>query len=103
MSTWVILLCVAALVFGSRFLLMEPWLPLKLSENIQQVLSFSAPAVLTAIATPIIFFPNLSLDLGIDNDYLVAAIAVAFLAKITGNTLITIVIGMVCFLFLHQF
>lgn len=102
MDTWVILLTVAALVFGSRFLLMEPWLPLKLSETVQQVLSFSAPAVLTAIAAPIVFIREDQFNLSVDNHYLIAGIIVVFLALMTRSTLLTVVLGMVSFLALRH-
>ena len=102
MDTWAILLIVAALVFGSRFLLMEPWLPLRLSETVQQVLSFSAPAVLTAIAAPIVFIHEDQLSLSMDNHYLIAGIIVVFLALITRNTLLTVILGMLSFLVLRH-
>ncbi|WP_066016982.1 AzlD domain-containing protein [Endozoicomonas atrinae] len=102
MDTWAILLIVAALVFGSRFLLMEPWLPLKLSETVQQVLSFSAPAVLTAIAAPIVFIREDQLSMSMDNHYLIAGIIVVFFALITRNTLLTVILGMLSFLILKH-
>ncbi|MFK0573211.1 AzlD domain-containing protein [Endozoicomonas sp.] len=102
MDIWVILLTVAALVFGSRFFLMEPWLPLKLSQNVQQFLSFSAPAVLTAIATPIVFIRDNQFSLSMDNQYLIAGIIVVILALITRNTLMTVILGMLSFLVLKH-
>lgn len=102
MDTWFILLTVAVLVFSSRFLLMEPWLPLKLSENVQQMLSFSAPAVLTAIATPIVFIRAERFSFSLDNHYLIAGVIVVILALITRNTLLTIVLGMLSFLALNH-
>lgn len=102
MDTWVILLTVAALVFGSRFLLMEPWLPLKLSENVQKMLSFSAPAVLTAIAAPIVFIRDDYFTLTMDNHYLIAGIIAVILALATRNTLMTIILGMLSFLVLKH-
>lgn len=100
--TWIILFSVAALVFASRFLLMEPWLPLKLDDNAQQLLSFSAPAVLTAIAAPIVFMREEQLSLGMDNQYLLASIVVVAVALATRNTLLTVVLGMVSFLLLRH-
>ncbi|WP_422459803.1 MULTISPECIES: AzlD domain-containing protein [unclassified Endozoicomonas] len=102
MDTWVILFIVAALVFGSRFLLMEPWLPLKLSDTVQQALSFSAPAVLTAIAAPIVFIREDQLSLSMGNHYLIAGIIVVFLALMTRNTLLTVILGMLSFLLLRH-
>lgn len=102
MVTWVILFSVAALVFASRFLLMEPWLPLKLSDNAQKFLSFSAPAVLTAIAAPIVFIREEQLSLGMDNQYLLASVVVVAVAFATRSTLWTVVLGMVSFLILRH-
>ena len=102
MNTWVVILIVASLVYGSRFLLMEPWVPLRLGKRLQKVLTFSAPAVLTAIAAPIVFIHNNDLHIDADNHYLLAAIVVVILAFVTKNTLITVLLGMASFLFLHQ-
>ena len=100
--TWVILLSVAALVFASRFLLMEPWLPLKLGDSAQRLLSFSAPAVLTAIAAPIVFIREEQLRLGMDNQYLLASAVVVAVALATRNTFLTVVLGMASFLLLRH-
>ena len=102
MVTWIILFSVAALVFASRFLLMEPWLPLKLSDNVQQILSFSAPAVLTAIAAPIVFIREEQLSVGMGNQYLLASVVVVVVALSTRSTLWTVVLGMVSFLLLRH-
>ena len=102
MVTWIILFSVAALVFASRFLLMEPWLPLKLSDNVQQLLSFSAPAVLTAIAAPIVFIREEQLSVGMGNQYLLASVVVVVVALATRSTLWTVVLGMVSFLLLRH-
>ena len=102
MVTWITLLCVAVLVFASRFLLMEPWLPLKLSDNVQQILRFSAPAVLTAIAAPIVFIRDEQISLDMDNHYLVASVVVVVVAIVTRSTMLTVVSGMTCFLFLRH-
>ena len=100
--TWIILFSVAALVFASRFLLMEPWLPLKLGDRAQQLLRFSAPAVLTAIAAPIVFIREEQLNLSMDNQYLLASAVVVAVALATRNTLLTVVLGMVSFLLLRH-
>ena len=102
MVTWIILFSVAALVFASRFLLMEPWVPLKLSDNVQQLLSFSAPAVLTAIAAPIVFIREEQLSVGMGNQYLLASVVVVVVALATRSTLWTVVLGMVSFLLLRH-
>lgn len=50
-----------ALVFLSRYLFLEPKLPLRLSPTLQRLLSYSGPAVLTAIWAPIVFMPEKNL------------------------------------------
>ena len=100
--TWIILFSVAALVFASRFLLMEPWLPLILGDSAQRFLSFSAPAVLTAIAAPIVFIREEQLKLGMDNQYLLASAVVVAVALATRNTFLTVVLGMASFLLLRH-
>ncbi len=43
------ILAMTALVFTSRYLFLEPKLPLRLGVRTQKVLSYASPAVLTAI------------------------------------------------------
>ncbi|MGC9462312.1 AzlD domain-containing protein, partial [Vibrio genomosp. F10] len=44
-----------AVVFLSRYLFLEPVLPLRLSYEVKRFLKFSSPAILTAILAPIMF------------------------------------------------
>ena len=53
--TWFILIILALVVFMNRYILLEPNLPLRLPKWFQQSLQYSAPCLLTAIATPIVF------------------------------------------------
>lgn len=56
-----------ALVFLSRYLFLEPKLPLRLSPTLQRLLSYSGPAVLTAIWAPIVFMPEKTLWLALSS------------------------------------
>ncbi|MGI2190324.1 AzlD domain-containing protein [Shewanella baltica] len=91
----------AAVVFISRHLLLEPKLPLRLSKVTQTFLSYSAPAVLTAIFAPIVFVQEGQLDLSLDNSYLICAVVATILALVTRNTLLTTVLSMGLFFFIH--
>lgn len=91
----------AAVVFISRHLLLEPKLPLRLSKNTQTFLSYSAPAVLTAIFAPIVFVQEGKLDLSLDNSYLICAVVATVLAFVTRNTLLTTVLSMGLFFTIH--
>lgn len=101
MNAWMMIFSVAAVVFASRFLLLEPWLPIKLSQNVQDILKFSAPAVLTAIATPIVLFREQEISIALSNHHLVASVVVVVLSLITRSTLLTVMSGMGTFLLLR--
>ncbi|MBF9002416.1 MULTISPECIES: AzlD domain-containing protein [Vibrio] len=90
-----------ALVFISRYLFLEPKLPLRLSANVQRFLSYSSPAVLTAIWAPIVFTHEKSLWLDSFNPYIWASLLAGILAWKTKNVLLTTVVSMAVFLMLN--
>lgn len=95
------ILAMTAVVFLSRYLFLEPKLPIKLGVRTQRLLAYSSPAVLTAIWGPIVFLPEGELMLSSDNAYLWAALLAAGLAWKTKNVLLTTVVSMGVFLFLN--
>ena len=97
---WLIILGMASVVFVSRYIFLEPKLPLTLSKNTQRFLSYSAPAVLTAILAPIVLVRDNQLSLSLDNNYLIGAIVACLLAYFTRNTLLTALISMGVFFFI---
>ncbi len=94
---WSTLLLMATLVFISRYLFLEPKLPIRLGPRVLHFLHYTGPAVLTAIWAPIVFTRGDELNLTIDNPYLVAALFAAILAVTTRNVLLTTVLSMVLF------
>ena len=98
---WLIILSMAVVVFMSRHLLLEPKLPIRLSKNALTFLSYSAPAVLTAILAPIVFVPEDQLAISIHNPYLTCALVATVLAYVTRNTLLTTVLSMGLFFILY--
>lgn len=94
---WLSLLLMAALVFISRYIFLEPKLPVRLGPKILHFLHYTGPAVLTAIWAPIVFHRNGELNLAINNPYFVAAIVAAILAVTTRNILLTTVLSMALF------
>lgn len=88
------------LVFASRYLFLEPGLPLKLGHKTQRFLSYASPAVLTAIWAPIVFIPDGKLDLSAHNPYLLGALVAALIAWKSKNVLLTTIISMILFLLL---
>ncbi|MCL1125584.1 AzlD domain-containing protein [Shewanella surugensis] len=98
---WLMIGMMTLVVFMSRYTFLEARLPLKKFEKIQVFLGYSAPAVLTAIAAPIVFVREGSeLSMGMDNGYLMAGIVACVLVYLTKNTLLTVVLSMALFLFL---
>jgi branched-subunit amino acid transport protein len=98
---WLTILLMALVVFASRYLFLEPKLPLRLSQSMLKFLSYSAPAVLTAILAPIVFIQDGVLNLSFDNSYLISAIFAILIALITRNTLLTTVLSMGLFFLIH--
>ena len=95
------ILLMTALVFTSRYLFLEPKLPIRLGVRTQKVLSYASPAVLTAIWAPIVFLPEGELGLSVQNPFLLAAIIAVLIAYLTKNVLITTIVSMAAFLLLR--
>ncbi|GLO62720.1 branched-chain amino acid ABC transporter [Vibrio sp. MACH09] len=94
------ILAMTLIVFLSRYLFLEPAIPLRLNTTAQRILRYSSPAVLTAIWAPIVFLPEGQLNTGINNPYFIAALLAALLAWKSKNILITATISMAAFLLL---
>ncbi len=94
---WTTLILMAAIVFISRYLFLEPRLPIRLGPRVLHFLHYTGPAALTAIWAPIVFHREGSLDLGLDNPYLIAAVFAALLAITTRNVLLTTLLSMALF------
>lgn len=91
------ILLLACITFGTRYLFLEGRLPIRLGPNVKHLLSFSGPAVLTAIAAPIIFIHQQQLDIAIDNPYLWGALAAVVTAYKTGSVYWTMGVGLLVF------
>lgn len=96
------ILLMATLVFVSRYIFLEPKLPLRLNQNTLTFLSYAAPAVLSAILAPIVLIHNGALDLSMSNLYLISALVALILAYFTRNTLLTTVFSMALFFLLKS-
>jgi len=94
---WTTLVLMALLVFISRYLFLEPRLPLRMGPRLLHFLHYTSPAVLTAIWAPIVFQHEGQLNLAPGNPYLIAAIFASILAITTRNVLLTTVLSMALF------
>ena len=90
----IFIILLAAITFFTRYLFFEGKLPLRLSENAQTLLSYSAPAVLTAIAAPIVFIRDQQLEANLNNPYLIAAFLAVLVAYLTRSIYWTVFLGM---------
>lgn len=89
-------------VFFSRYLFLEPRLPIQPGPRLLHFLSFSIPAVLAAVIAPMIFVQNQTLALDPMNPYLLGAVIAAVCMRLTGKTLLTVTLSLVAFM-LYRF
>jgi branched-subunit amino acid transport protein len=101
--TFITILLLAAVIFTSRYVFLEGRLPVRLGANARDFLSFSGPAVLTAICMPIVFVKGDQLNVALNNPYLGAAIVSIVAAWKTGNIYWTVGLGMLVFILYGSF
>ncbi|ENX33126.1 hypothetical protein F889_03061 [Acinetobacter colistiniresistens] len=96
--SWSLLILLAIVVFMNRYMLLEPNIPLRLPKWFQQSLQYSAPCLLTAIATPIVFMDEQgSFRETLLNPYFLATILTIAIAYKIKHTLLTIFLSLACF------
>lgn len=100
---WWIIIGAGLIVFTSRYIFLEPKLPLKLGQRAERLLVYSSPAVMTAIIGPIIFLPEKSLDISFSNAYLLAAIITVLIAWRINHALVVTLLGTTVFFVLRYF
>lgn len=96
--TLMTILLLACITFTTRYLFLDGHLPIRLGPNVRHLLSYSGPAVLTAIAAPILLVHQQQLDLASDNAYLWGALMAIVVAHKTGSVYWTIGLGMLIFM-----
>ncbi|MFT5815225.1 MAG: branched-subunit amino acid transport protein [Psychroserpens sp.] len=87
----------ALITFTTRYLFIHPRLPVRLGAKMAKLLSFSAPAVLTAIWVPIIFIQQGELSMSLNNPYLIAATFAVIAAAKSKSIYLTMFIGLITF------
>lgn len=99
MNEGLLILGMAAVTFGPRYLPLAVLRRFTLSQPILRGLSFVPPVVLMAIVAPAMLLPTGNrLDLSLDNAYLWAGILAFLVAWWGKNLLLTITVGMSAFL-----
>lgn len=96
MSENIILIVIGAglATYFTRFPLMVLSGNKHLPEWLRKYMNYIAPAVLTALIAPSIFYRQGKLDLSLNNDYLIAAVITGLAAYFTKNMLAAVVTGL---------
>lgn len=95
--TLLIIILMALITFTTRYLFIHPRLPVRLGAKVAKLLSFSAPAVLTAIWVPIIFVQQGQLNMSLQNPYLIAATFAVLTAAKSKSIYLTMLVGLISF------
>lgn len=89
---WLSIALMALITFAVRYVFIARAMPIKISPTLQRLLRYSAPAVLTALTIPIVFFPQGELHLRVDSPFLWGA-AIAIGLSLTRLPTIIVVVG----------
>ncbi|OOF19367.1 hypothetical protein BZJ17_15420 [Salinivibrio sp. IB574] len=101
MSYWFIIVAMALITFSVRYLLLARSIPVRIGPRLQRFLTYSAPAVLTALWVPIVFFPEGHLSVTLTNPYLLSALLAIGLACTRLSTLMVVLISIGAFVSLQ--
>ena len=101
--TLLTIILLACITFFSRYLFLHPKLPLRIGAKVTHLLSFSAPAVLTAIWVPIIFIKDNSFNSSLTNPYLLAATVAVITSYKSQNIYLTLATSISTFIILRLF
>ena len=101
MNIWWIMLFGGLITFGMRFSMIYLLGKLEVPRAIRNSLRFVPPAVLSAIIFPELFIRSGGIDLSLGNTRWMAGLVAVIVARLTKNTLLTILAGMVALLILQ--
>lgn len=92
------ILALTAITFSTRYLFLEKHLPLRMGPNLKRALSFSGPAVLSAITAPILMVHEGQLNTELTNPFLWGGLAAIITARLSANVYATMIVGGACFI-----
>ncbi len=87
--------------FGVRYSVLALSGRIQLPAALEEALRFVPVAVLTALCFPIMFMPEGQFFISLNNAHLIASMVAIAVAAYSRHLLLTIVVGMGLFLFLH--
>lgn len=97
MNIWLLIALMALVTFSIRYALYARANAITLPTKLERALKFSAPCVLTAIWVPSVLMPNGEIDITLANPYFIGGFVAVVIGLWKKNTLLTIVVSMVCF------
>jgi branched-subunit amino acid transport protein len=100
MNEWMLIVGMMLVTFGVRYPVLALLSRTRLPEAALRALEFVPVAVLSAIVVPMAFIRDGEWAISFDNPFLLASIIAIFIAWISRNLLLTILLGMAVFLFL---
>ncbi|SQD78505.1 AzlD domain-containing protein [Moritella yayanosii] len=96
---WLVLGGMTCITFSCRYLFLSRLVSFELSPKIKRALSFTAPAVLTAMWVPIVFLGHQSSEVAfLNSPFLYAGLLTVLLSLKIKNTLAVVFIGMCAFM-----
>lgn len=98
---WITIIIVGLLTLAIRLSFIVFIGEMRVTPIVQQALRFVPIAVLSALISPALFFPNGLLNISFGNIRLIAGIIAILVAWRTKNVLLTIFSGMACLLLLQ--
>ena len=103
MNIWLVMLLSGLVTFGMRFSLIYLFGRLEVPETMRKALHYVPPAVLSAIVFPELFIRDGVFNLSLENHRMIAGLVAIFVAWLSRNILITILLGMVALFLLQYF
>lgn len=103
MNIWLVMLLGGLVTFGIRFSLIYLFGRFEVPETMRKALHYVPPAVLSAIVFPELFIRDGVFNPSLDNHRMIAGLVAIFVAWLSRNILITILVGMVALFLLQYF
>ena len=97
MTTWVTIIAMALVTFSVRYIFLARSIPIRINDTMKRFLRFSAPAVLTALTIPIVFFPEGELHASPTNPFILGAIIAVGLSLTRLPTIWVLLMSMASF------
>ncbi len=87
-------------VFFTRYLFLEPRLPMRLNRRLEALLQYSSFAVLPAIAAPIVLLEHGQVITSLTHPFLIPSILAILISWRTKNVVLSVGLSMTAMLFL---